>query len=212
MRVFSTRARPRLGPWARRLLMLSLMLLLLKPTGDALAQQRGTFEFMPTVGAAFFLNEVIDPVTVEGFEVRSAFDDAFAVGFSLGLNFTETIGFDAGFLYVPTELSSATGGVSAGLDANEYIVGGTLRLALPWISSRSFSSYAAAGAGVKGYDGVIGTHTNAMWSVGLGTYVPLSGAFHLRFDLRDYMSRFGADGDTRFQNDVLFTAGIVFSP
>lgn len=202
---------PRFLPTRRSSVFVVLLLWASGPlTPNAVAQDRGTFELTALVGVASFLNEPADPTTTEdGSRVHFVFEQALGVGLRLGLNFGDAVGFDADMLYVPTEFSAVDGSMSGGLEANVYIVGGTLRIMLPPIGGGDVEPFGAVGAGVKGYDGLIGTHTDAMWSIGGGVYVPVGTTLDVRLELRDYMSRFDGAGDTRFQNDLLFTVGLV---
>ncbi len=143
---------------------------------------------------------------------------AFAFGIRALLSASGLIGIEGSILYVPSDLNittSSTGEVSRSAESWYGSVRGILVLNSVYAPA---NIYFAAGVGIvsrrgEAFSGATGA-TDVTGNLGLGALFRLSSSLRIRLEIEDYLytARFAFPdiGETidRFQNDLIFTAGL----
>lgn len=182
-------------------------------TAPLQAQSRTAFEGTVFGGAGLFLNDFAEE---EG--VAIGMDNSFALGMHAGVRFAERFGVEGTFALLPSQTTVSAGGLSAGIDTNVLLYGGSFLMNFP-LRASNLEPFLAVGAGAKRYDAddfdgeEMEAETDFMWNFGGGARIFLSENVAVRLEARNYMSSFDPEEpglDTKLQNDVLLTAGLSF--
>jgi hypothetical protein len=187
-------------------------------------EQESRFDISYELGNAFFMGQLANDFQVDENPSETGtigLEDSFGSGFRIGYRFTRKLGVEAALAAFPSNIVVSAPGIDGGLGQDVGFVSGNLVYEFRDVSSRQWP-YLTAGGGLVFYP-ENGLQEDLMWNVGGGVRLDLSRRFDLRLELRDYMSIFdGFEGEvveegappegTHFQNHVVLTTGIVFSP
>jgi hypothetical protein len=137
---------------------------------------------------------------------------SLAVGTRLTFWGAGRLGVEGTFAFAPSKLTSPPGG---SVNVNARVVTGSASLLLGILPAGSTSAlFLRAGPAViaRGGDAFNNISNKTKWGgvVGAGVRVPL-GSVGLRVDAEDYLynGKFGSNGRSSFQNDLMFTAGLA---
>lgn len=180
-------------------------------TQAADAQSVRDVELRPMTGGIVFLGDVAE-VSAENQErgARSSLENGIAYGMDIGVPLAEQFGVDVKLRYAPTDFSVHNGTQSFGFE-NKLYMGGAGVSYTPDENGGSATPAFSAGLGAKYYTLFNSGTLDFMWYVGTALEVETH-SVTLRFDLVDFMSTFDESGESKLQNDVMFTTAVVLSP
>lgn len=180
-------------------------------TQAAAAQSPRTIDVRPMVGGVAFFGQ-FDELDADLQErgARSSLENAIGYGLDVGVPFTQRFDVDVRFRYVPTDFSVHNGTQSVGFE-NELYIGGVGISYMPGRSDGSVKSVFSVGLGGKHYTLFDSASFDWMWNLGAAIEIDTQ-PLRLRFGLMDFMSFFDESGESKLQNDVMFTTAVVLSP
>jgi len=181
------------------------------------AQTPLKLELTAFAGAAIFPGTLADELLVcDGFICDRIDDVGMKAGVALGAHAGARFGpwsVEGTVAFAPSSFEgTSTLGPTISEDMNLLMYGVSLLYTIP-SDNPLMEVFLASGVGAKTHSPAEGdAQTNVMGNLGLGLRVWLSPSVALRFEGRDYISSFDAEGGSSLQNDLLFTVGLSFSP
>jgi len=158
----------------------------------------------------FFLNDV-DTVFTSDAGVRNHLrvDDGAGLSLRVGWRFSPRLSVEGRYVLIPTRISAVGGSLVGGAETDVTLAGGGITYRLS--NSRRISPYLRIGGGVVSYASDFSTDRDPTVSAGGGVRIDVGDRLDLRLELLDCMSSFNATEPSHFQNDLLFTTGLVIS-
>ncbi|HXE57312.1 MAG TPA: outer membrane beta-barrel protein [Gemmatimonadales bacterium] len=186
---------------------LTLALLLAGPLAATAAAQRADLEFTPFAGA------YVPTANFEDLGGDIGNETSAAIGARLTFWGGGRIGFEGTFAFAPSDIDNPPGGT---LDVDAQVITGNASLLLGLLPAGQTSALflrlggAVIARGGDAFDNVDGK-TDFGGVVGLGLRIPLGPRFGIRIDAEDYLynAKFDDDGESSFQNDLMFTVGLA---
>ena len=198
-------------------LFLFLFALFLSPNQALEAQAPMKMEFTAFAGAMIFPGDLASELLgCMGLVCDRIQDVGMKAGVAVGAHAGARFGpwsVEGTLAFAPSSVEGvSTLGPTVSMDTNLLIYGVDVLYTLP-SENPLMEFFLAGGLGAK-------THSPADWesqtnvtgNLGGGVRVWMSPTMALRFEGRDYISSFEGEGESKLQNDLLFTVGLSYSP